>query len=110
MPNTSTIMIRAATIALPSWNAPLLDLCLLRCLRPMAWPFRRTPLALHCTECSSRGASPAPLGAELPLFIELPRRRMFPAVRRREGERHQYTQSAQCWFEHRLRGGSDGLE
>ena len=63
MPNTSTMMIKAATTALPSWNAPLLDLCLLLCLRPMAWPFRRTPLALHCSECSSRGASPIPLAS-----------------------------------------------
>src|SRR5215212_9100551 len=62
MPNTSTLMIRAATTALPSWNAPLLDLCLLLCLCPMAWPFRRTPLALHCTEGSSRGACAIPLG------------------------------------------------
>src|SRR5215217_8034883 len=68
MPNTSTKMIRAATTALPSWNAPLLDLCLLLWLRPTAWPFRRTPLALHCTDGSSREASPIPLGGGLPQF------------------------------------------
>ena len=44
MTNTSTIMITATTTALPSWNAPLLALCLLLRLRPMAWPFRRTHL------------------------------------------------------------------
>src|SRR5215204_4233538 len=29
---------------------------------PRLGPFGRTPLALHCTECSSRGASAIPLG------------------------------------------------
>ena len=28
----------------------------------------------------------------------------------RDRERHGYTQSAECWLEHGVRGGSDGLK
>src|SRR5215204_2018780 len=38
-------------------------LCVSCCVyAPWLGPFRRTPLAQHCTECSSRGASAIPLG------------------------------------------------
>src|SRR5215210_8369462 len=37
--------------------------CVSSCVcAPWLGPFRRTPLALHCTEGSSRGASAIPLG------------------------------------------------
>src|SRR5215217_6621778 len=75
MPNTSTMMITAATKAPPSWNTPLLALCLLLCPRPTAsWPFRRTPLDPHCTECSSRRSFRYPSRGLPPLFTRMPER------------------------------------
>jgi hypothetical protein len=73
MTNTSTMMIRAATTALPSWNTPLLALCLLLCPRPTAWPF--VALRLPCIVLSVPAEMlPLPArGLPLPLFTELPR-------------------------------------